>query len=132
LLEVVGLMDRLLQGLQLTAVGMLVVFGALYALTLIMQISGAIFSLIDRAKRSEPPQGQDEMTESQDGMEEGVEQPEAQAAAAGVSPATVAAITAALATYLKQSSRDIGVVRITRVQQPSSLWSAAGRQEVVR
>jgi sodium pump decarboxylase gamma subunit len=125
-------MDRLLQGLQLTAVGMLVVFGALYALTLIMQISGAIFSLIDRAKRSEPPQGQDEMTESQDGMEEGVEQPEAQAAAAGVSPATVAAITAALATYLKQSSRDIGVVRITRVQQPSSLWSAAGRQEVVR
>lgn len=112
--------ENLIHGLQVTGLGMLIVFTTLYILSLVMTAMRPIFY--------REPKKQTAMPESTPAPEAPPE-PEP---VSGLSPQTVAVIATAVAAYLGSSPGNFNIINISRVPSHMSNWGMASRQESLR
>lgn len=119
--------ELLLDALRLTAVGMGVVFAALYALSLMM------YSLpLLAGGRGKPaavaPQASVEATAS---VAESAAATEA-AVSNGPSPEVIAVIATAIAAYLGQTPENLNIISIRRAPAAVGPWALAARRESIQ
>ncbi|MGI6576416.1 MAG: OadG family protein [bacterium] len=114
--------NSLMYGVQVTVIGMLVVFISLIGLSFIMEILRHFFGVKEKILTKEklaPPSSA--LTAEVGGEETGNDD---------VPQEVVAAISSAITAYLNTTPRGVKIKIVRRAQAPAfSAWSMAGRQE---
>ncbi len=123
-------MEALLDALRLTVIGMVVVFGALIALSLLMY---ALPSLTGGGKtKASKPATEPEQASAVAESKASVVESAAANDDGGISLAVVAVIATAVAAYLGQGPENLNIISIRRTPASLGAWANAARRESIQ